>query len=618
MQTLLITPPLIQMNSPYPATAYLTGYLQKQGLPVVQRDLSLEFLLKVFSKEGLNIVKKEIKVPKSDSAKFFLAAFDDYQATIEHVISFLQGNDPAIAIRIAERKLLPEGPRFLPLSQHENLLGNFGTLGVNDKAKYVASLYLDDIADVIQTSIDHNFQFSRYGEQLASSQTSFDSLYEHAQHPSSLIKQILLPIVESYLEAIKPELVGFTIPFPGNFLGALYSAKIIRTFSPNTKIVIGGGFINTELRELTDKRIFEFVDYIVFDDGEIALEKIIKSETLTKTWHLDKKTHEIIKHPQTVTKNFSEYATPTFSGLENKKYFSMIEMPNRMHRFWSDFKWNKIVLAHGCYWKKCTFCDVTLDYIERFEPLKATEIVDTMERIAKETGSTGFHFVDEAAPPALLKAMALEIIKRKLTFTWWGNIRFDSYFTAEVTELLADSGCVAVTGGLEVASPRLLKLINKGVDLPQVTKVTKAFRGSGIFVHAYLMYGFPTETEQETIDSLEVVRNLFKNECIDSAFWHRFVCTVHSPIGKAPEKFNLTLYPPPTPKSGIFAVNTVPFYDPTGTDHDALGKGLKKALYNYMHGVGIDDELQAWFDFKIPKPKSVKEIFNHDRLAAHR
>ncbi|OQW48923.1 MAG: hypothetical protein A4S09_13225 [Proteobacteria bacterium SG_bin7] len=609
MQTLLITPPLIQMNSPYPATAYLTGYLKKQGLPVEQRDLSLEFLLKVFSKDGLDIIRKEINVAKTDSTKFFLGAFDDYQTTIESVINFLQGNDPSLALRIAERKLLPEGPRFLPLSQHESLLVNFGALGVNDKAKYIASLYLDDIADVIQKDVDENFQFSRYGEQLASSQTSFDSLYERTKYPSVLITKILSPIVQSYLDEIKPELIGFTIPFPGNFLGALHAARIVKTFAPNTKIVIGGGFINTELRELSDKRIFEFTDYIVFDDGEIALEKLIKGQPLSKTWHLSEETKEIVKHEQRDPKNFRDYAYPTFIGLDNKKYFSMIEMPNRMHRFWSDFKWNKIILAHGCYWKKCTFCDVTLDYIERFEPLKSEEIVDMMERLAEETGSTGFHFVDEAAPPALLKAMATEIIKRRLTFSWWGNIRFDSFFTPDVTDLLADSGCVAVSGGLEVASPRLLKLINKGVNLPQVTEVTKAFRNSGIFVHAYLMYGFPTQTTQETIDSLEVVRNLFKNQCIDSAFWHRFVCTIHSPIGKNPEKFNLILFPPPKPKSGVFAVNTIPFHDPTGTNHDALGKGLKKALYNYMHGVGIDEELQFWFDIKIPKPKSVKEIF---------
>ncbi len=597
MQTLLITPPLIQMNSPYPATAYLTGYLRRQGLAVEQRDLSLDFLLGVFSRQGLQIIKSEIGSPKSDSAKFFLQAFDDYHAVIEPTINFLQGNDPSLAVRIAERHLLPEGPRFLPLSEHSDLLEKFGELGVNDKAKYLASLFLDDIADVIRTSLDENFQFSRYGEQLASSQTSFDPLFLSAQKPSALIEKILKPIVSNYLETVRPSFVGFTVPFPGNFLGALYAAKITKEISPQTKVIVGGGFINTELRELSDKRVFEFFDYLVFDDGELALEKIIKGEeSLSKTWHLEN--GEIKKHPQTVSSSFREYAHPSFTGLPHTKYFSMIEMPNRMHRFWSDFRWNKMILAHGCYWKKCTFCDVTLDYIQRFEPLKAAEIVDTMERVAKETGSTGFHFVDEAAPPALLKAVALEILKRKLTFTWWGNIRFDSYFTAEVTELLADAGCVAVTGGLEVANERLLKLINKGVSIDQVTKVTRAFREAGIFVHAYLMYGFPTQTEKETIESLEVVRKLFLNDCLDSAFWHRFVCTVHSPIGKNPDKFGLKLFPVPAPPTGLFAVNTVPFYDPTETDHDSLGRGLKKALYNYMHGIGLKENVRVWFQEK--------------------
>lgn len=596
MQTLLVTPPLIQMNSPYPATSYLTGYLRKQGHKVEQRDLSLDFLISLFSKSGLEIIFKEIKKQKtlSESARFFIDAYPDYLAVIEPTIRFLQGRDNSLAVRIAERHLLPEGPRFLPLHQHHDLLEKFGELGVHDKAKYLSSLFLDDIADVIRTGIDPQFQFSRYGEQLASSQTSFDPLYEAVGTPSILVEKILAPLVHQYLDEVKPQLVGFTVPFPGNFLGAMYAAQTIKKISPKTQIVVGGGFINTELRELTDKRVFEFFDYIVFDDGELALEQIIKQGSLTKTWHLDAQ-GEIKKHAQTITAKFSNYATPTFAGLPHEKYFSMIEMPNRMHRFWSDFRWNKMILAHGCYWKKCTFCDVSLDYIERFEPLRAVEIVDTMERVSQETGTTGFHFVDEAAPPALLKAVATEIIKRRLTFTWWGNIRFDSYFTPEVTELLADAGCVAVTGGLEVASPRVLQLINKGVSIEQVTKVTKAFRDSGIFVHAYLMYGFPTETEKETIESLEVVRKLFLNHCLDSAFWHRFVCTVHSPIGKNPQKFGLTLHPPDVPKDGLFAVNTIPFYDATNTDHDSLGKGLKKALYNYMHGIGLKENVKTWF-----------------------
>src|SRR5690606_41040208 len=135
---------------------------------------------------------------------------------------------------------------------------------------------------------------------------------------------------------------------------------------------------------------------------------------------------------------------------------------------------------------------------------------------------TGFHFVDEAAPPNLLKAMSEEILKRNLKVTWWGNIRFDPFFTAEVTQLMKKAGCIAVTGGIEVASERVLKLIDKGISIEKVAVTTKNFKDAGIFVHAYLMYGFPTQTMQETIDSLEVVRQLFKKNYLSSAYWHRF------------------------------------------------------------------------------------------------
>jgi hypothetical protein len=159
--------------------------------------------------------------------------------------------------------------------------------------------------------------------------------------------------------------------------------------------------------------------------------------------------------------------------------------------------------------------------------------------------------------------------------------------------LLAAAGCVAVSGGLEVASDRLLALMKKGVTVEQVARVTRAFTDAGIMVHAYLMYGFPTETEQDTIDALERVRQLFAAGCIQSAYWHRFSATAHSPIGLDPARYGITLQPPADIR---FAHNDVAFHDPVGTDHDYLGAGLRKALYNYMHGVGLEDDVRAWFE----------------------
>jgi radical SAM superfamily enzyme YgiQ (UPF0313 family) len=625
MNILLITPPMTQLNTPYPAAPYLTQYLRECGHTVEQRDFGLELFLKLYSSSGLERVRERLKNTDNDSVRFFVEAFQDYQSTVEPVIRFLQGKDPSMALRIAARTLLPEGPRFLPLREHAELLGSFGSLGVQDKAKYLASLYIDDLTDVIHHGIDQNFYLAKYAESLAASQTSFSPMYKALRGSVTLIDEMLIEIADECLKDFSPQVVGLTCPFPGNVYGALKLAQIFKD-KVSAITVMGGGFVNTELRELSDRRFFEFIDYLIFDDGERPFELLLNTlnkkllnslnidrlkgvhanltnikvdaKHLLRTWYFDGS--QIVKSDLSDRTNvpFKNLTGPTYKGLKLSQYVSMLELPNPMHRMWSDFRWNKMILAHGCYWKKCTFCDISLDYIQRFEPAKATQIVDAIERIVAETGTTGFHFVDEAAPPALLKAMSQELLRRKLKINWWGNLRFDPQFTEEVAELMSDAGCVAVTGGLEVASPRVLKLINKGIDIEQVMRVTRAFKRHHIYVHAYLMYGFPTQTELETIESLEVVRQLFKSECIDSAHWHRFIATVHSPVGRNPEKFQIQIQRPAEPKEGYFAVNEVPFYDPANVDHDLLGQGLRKALYNYMHGIGIDEDVRVWFDRK--------------------
>jgi radical SAM superfamily enzyme YgiQ (UPF0313 family) len=284
---------------------------------------------------------------------------------------------------------------------------------------------------------------------------------------------------------------------------------------------------------------------------------------------------------------------PTYDGLPLDSYVSVMEMLNPMHRFWSDGRWNKITLAHGCYWKKCSFCDVSLDYIGRYDKPSTDLVMQRIRSLIAETGETGFHLVDEAAPPAGMRALAKRLIDERLSITWWGNIRFEKTFTPELCTLLAEAGCVAVSGGLEVASDRLLELMKKGVTVEQVARVTRAFTDAGIMVHAYLMYGFPTETTQDTVDALERVRQLFAAGCIQSAYWHRFAATAHSPIGLHPRQYGITLRPPP---NITFAHNDIAFDDPTGTDHDLLGVGLRKALYNYLPGIGLDADVREWFE----------------------
>ena len=619
---------MIQLNTSYPATAYLTGFLRQHeaqlGLVVEQADAALELFLRLFSRSGLERVRAQLEArprPRhkaSDPLAGFRARLDDYVDTVDATVRFLQGRDPGLALRIVGRAFLPEGPRFATLDEGDQdddgdgdpLGWAFGALGVEDRARHLASLYIDDIADALRDGIDGRFELSRYGERLAQSAPSFDPLEEALKGPPTLVDAVLDEIARELAARHAPDLVGLTVPFPGNVYGAFRIARTVKSAAPKARIAMGGGYVNTELRQLSDPRVFDYVDYVTLDDGERPMLALIEhladaKKPLLRTLLRDR--GRVVERTSTVLHDvpIEQAGTPSYRGLPLDRYVSLVEMLNPMHRLWSQGRWNKLTVAHGCYWKKCTFCDVTLDYIARYDLASADLLVDRMEALIAETGQTGFHFVDEAAPPAGLRALSERLIARKVVCTWWGNIRFEKTFTPKLAELMARAGCVALSGGLEVASDRLLERMQKGVTVAQVARVTRALTDAGILVHAYLMYGFPTETAQETVDSLERVRQLFAAGCLQSAFWHRFAATAHSPIGQKPELFGIRLSAQPEVS---FARNDLAFTDETGCDHDALGEGLRRALYNYMHGVGLDLAVREWFAVDAP-PATVAPDF---------
>jgi hypothetical protein len=612
----LITPPFTQLNTPYPATAYIKGFLNTKGIDSVQADLGIEVILKLFSKKGLKdlfeVASLKFETGKvSDNSKRIYALEEEYIKTIDSVISFLQGKNPTLALQICQEDYLPEASRF---AQLEELDWAFGTMGTQDKAKHLATLYLEDISDFIVECVDENFGFSRYAERLGRSANSFDELYEALQQKPTYIDNVLLSILKERIESIQPTLFLISIPFPGNLYSAFRSAQWIKKHHPEIRIAAGGGFPNTELRSLSDARVFEFFDFITLDDGEVPLEELITNiedpnyNSYKRTFLLEE--GKVVYKNNSLKQDYkqSQLGTPDYSDLLLDKYISVIEIVNPMHRMWSDGRWNKLTMAHGCYWGKCTFCDISLDYIKIYEPIAANLLCDRMEQMMEQTGENGFHYVDEAAPPALMRALALEILRRKLSVTWWTNIRFEKSFSRDLCLLLKASGCIAVSGGLEVASDRLLKLIDKGVTVEQVAKVTRNFTEAGIMVHSYLMYGYPTQTIQETVDSLEMVRQLFEVGVLQSGFWHQFAMTAHSPVGLHPEKFGVVK---DTEVIGTFANNDINYTDLTGIDHEKFSFGLKKSLFNFMHGICFDYSLQEWFDFKIPKTKISQDfIFN--------
>jgi radical SAM superfamily enzyme YgiQ (UPF0313 family) len=609
---LLLTPPLVQLNAPYPATAWLAGFLRERGQPCVQEDLSLALALRLFSRDGLRQVESSLRAAspasRAPSVLHVLKHAAACQSSVEPVIRFLQGRDDTLAYRIAARAWLPEGPRFQPLAASPSPLDAFGPADVRDKARHLASLFLDDLADAVRDGLDPRFAFARYADHLAISAPSFDPVAAALGADPSFTDRLIDDLAAEAHARHKPRFAGLTVPFPGTLYGALRIARALKKRDPAIRIALGGGYVNTELRALAEPRLFDVVDYVTLDDGEIPLLRAIAhaagtigDDRLVRTF--------VRRHGKVVFLDAPAGEpdppalagiTPAYEDLPLERYVSLAESANPMHRLWSDGLWLKLPAARGCYWHRCRFCDVSLPYIARYSPTPADALADKLETLIARTGRTGFHFTDEALAPGLLSGLSDRLIARGIPAVWWGNIRFEKGFTPELAGKMAAAGCVAVTGGLECAHDRLLALMDKGVTLKDAARACAAFSGAGILVHAYLMTGFPTQTLQETVDGLEFVRQCFEGGVIQSAFWHRFALTAHSSMAREPARYGIQLLPRP---AGGFACNEIPFEEPGAPDPVELEACLRRATYNFMHGVCLDQPVHKWFPGRAPKTR---------------
>ncbi len=586
---LLLTPPFVQPNAPYPATAYLAGWLRRQGFAVEQADLSAETLDRVFSRRFLEKLFALYRGGGDGNTERIHALRKDYNGTIGPVMDFLRGRSPETAELICGPDFLPQAARFAGADEAVEAFGNMGT---HDCARFLATLYLQDISDFIRNTVSPGFEIVRYDEALAISVPSFGVLAEKLASEPDLVEEEMLEILKEKTERSDPRVVGITVPFPGNLPAALRCAQWLKRNRPEIRTVLGGGYPTTEMRSMTDKGIFDCFDYVVLDDGEVPLQRILSGGPLVRTCTAEG------RHEEEGNITHVRRGCPDFRGLSFDKYFSLCEVVNPMHRLWTDGRWNKLILAHGCYWAKCAFCDTSLDYIGRFDSVGGEQAADWMDEVAFQTGSSGFHFVDEAAPPKLLKELSLELLRRGRKYTWWTNIRFEPAFTADLCRLMAAAGCIAVSGGLEAASDRLLGLMNKGITVEQAVITLRNFNYAGIMAHTYLMYGIPTQTMQETVDSLETVRQIFRAELVGSAFWHRYAMTVHSPSGKNPESYKAKVE---DRRSNSFANNEIPFTEKRDYDIDAAGRALERSLAAYMAGRELDKPARKWFGQRAPR-----------------
>ena len=636
MNVIVIQPPLVQLNSPYPSGAYLKSFFNKNGHNAVWHDLSVQLVHSIFSKNGL---KKLFELSKENAMKIastaekngefataknlrrYIFQSDLWIEWIEFIMSTLCGKQNPSAHELCHRFILsPYTPRG---NRMENYIENLDREPTINDTRNIASLALEDLADYISVAFDKSFSLVRYAESIAVNETSFSQIEEKLNSP------ILTTFYTEVLEAAfsktsitenEKTLVCISVPFAGTFTSALFTAKYLRKkYGEKIFICFGGGFINTELREFNDSSFFKYADAIsydrgygsyknffdVFPDGKISEEKhIYKMRLFTKEKVIEpllsSLKYEKFENEQT------SLIVPDYSETDFSIYPRVADDENPMQRLWSDGAWMKAYLAHGCYWHKCAFCDVSLDYVASYRLVQIENLFHGLKSQSEKNGIHGIHFVDEAMPPAAMLKFSKLNLKHSASFSFWGNVRFEKIYSRDIAEFLSSGGLIGVSGGIEIATGTGLDSISKGTDLDSIVSACCAFKEAGILIHAYMIYGYFGETEQDTINSMETLRQLYAAGLLDSCFWHKFVLTRHSRIySEWKEGLHKNLNPFAPKNSGVFAKNGLHFKDEEKSAK--FGNGLYAALQSWMHRENLNVPVEKWFEFKVPSQNVQKD-----------
>lgn len=646
IRALVVQPPFVQPNAPYPAAYYLDARLRALGIESEARDHSIAAWRALHSRAGLSLAFDEAErrlasgelalddQATRDQMFRYLSNREAYLREVGSLADFLAGTDPSYGHRLAASRDLPYGARA------EVLLDVLdGELRVEDAARF-ATATLNDLGDFLAFAVDPDWGTVRYAERLGRSGGSFADL-SRAADSGWILDRIYRPLADAEFATIGRELppeatllLLVTIPFPGCAAGALACARAARrAIKDRVRVAFGGGYVSTELRGLSEPAVFDDADWLVFDTGYSGLEGILAAlegsgdEVLHRTMKLgsdgrvlavgfpdgDEATRAAPGRSPLATAAFAERERrdrvlvalnfPDWRGAPWQAYVGAVDSANPMHRLWSDAKWMKYHLAYGCYWARCAFCDTELDYVARYVPADLDALMKAALTARETSGVRGLHFVDEAMPIPQLLRFAGRNGALERPFHFWGNVRYDKGWTDDAVALLAARGLVAVSGGIEIATERGLELTGKGVSFEDLARALLAFRRNGVLVHAYLIYGFPGQDKRDIIDSMEAVRQLFAAGLLDSAFWHRFVLTRHSRIyaewksGRRPALHPREVASP----DRVFAANDLSF---EGEERfDGWGSGLDAALAAWLEGEGLDEPLSSWFEgFQVPEP----------------
>jgi len=312
-----------------------------------------------------------------------------------------------------------------------------------------------------------------------------------------------------------PMLIGISMAFPGQVQPGFSLAYYLKARFPQVHITVGGPAMTQILVRQTQEnqtRILGPFDSAVLYEGEEALLEL--ANTLTSG-----EIPERIIIGKTDTR-LDRLPPPDFDGLPLHLYFSPeLVLPYDPSR--------------GCYWGKCAFCHYGLcgSGTARYRERKIPNMVSHLRDMASRHQCRNFYFSQDAFLPATARKLSLALREENLGIHWSSDMRPEKELTEDCCQDMKDGGALSIALGIESASPRVLKLIHKGITVDTLRTVVKNLAKAGISVEAMCFNAFPTETRVEAETTLQFIQDLKKDIalfiCGRFGLWHGSHVALH-------------------------------------------------------------------------------------------
>ncbi len=512
MSVLLVFPPFALPRTPHLAVPTLAAYLRKQGLQVTAIDANIELYHHLLTQERIDEGRafSEDRIRELDAKKNL-----NHHEREEYLRLYLTLLFPRHA---ANAELI-----FGHERSFSKLLSAFHAAVLN-----INALFFPETIEVQPVSyfIQYKSPFNKFSTRDILKSTESEGML------SGFFEKLLQPV----LIKEQPVVAGISICFEDQVHAAFRCAKVIRALSPHTHITIGGTFVAASMSGISEEHnhLFETIDSLIPEDGEIPLTRLVQEissprpdlSSVPGLVYLDGPNIRRSSPPKLI--DFESLPAPDYRSFPLDRYIiprKIMGLPIRSSR--------------GCYWRRCVFCRTESSVIRDHQQASADYIYDTITKAAEETGVRLFNFTDDAALPNVLAGFANKLISNKDRLHWTTTLRLDTSITLERALIFKKSGCTNMHFGLETYNDRLLALADKGTTVKAIDRILSNISWANIYVLVYMMVGFPTETEEEAVQTYKVIKELQSNGMINKYMYHGLQILPGSRYYREPEKYGI-------------------------------------------------------------------------------